>query len=362
MRREAVDDDFRREVREFVLPFVARYGRDPQGLWQDASWQAGLLARGWAVPTWPKEFGGANWTATQAHIWYSTLQAHFPGLAEPVGLSRVGPFLIQWGTPAAKARYLPGIRQFEANWCFAYFDAPSDPVVCRNDGRLLGCKQWVEGKDACELACVVVHDDGEGCRAFVLDAHALSWPDDTGLCVIDQGVQAAAMAAEITDTPQLARFLWSQAASVFGVSAALSEQLRLIRRLDPEMASKVAAAEVAVRALEALEWRTADALDKGTAPPVPADMLRLRGRELTNDIGALMVDSLGYYGLPQVDAVLLHNEGPIEPTPVHRGKQLVARHMLLEQARDRYEVAFKECAEAGQDTYNALFAKLQDSE
>ncbi len=65
---------FRAEVRAFLseaLPDEIRAKvRDQVALQKDdyVRWQKILHAKGWIAPGWPKAFGGAEWTPTQASI------------------------------------------------------------------------------------------------------------------------------------------------------------------------------------------------------------------------------------------------------------------------------------------------------
>ena len=38
------------------------------------AWQRALNARGWAVPHWPVQWGGTNWSAIEHHIFQDELQ------------------------------------------------------------------------------------------------------------------------------------------------------------------------------------------------------------------------------------------------------------------------------------------------
>ncbi len=64
---------FREEVRAWIdgnLPAETRErmasGRTPTRAMQ-VDWQKRLYAKGWAVPHWPVEWGGQNWSAIALH-------------------------------------------------------------------------------------------------------------------------------------------------------------------------------------------------------------------------------------------------------------------------------------------------------
>ncbi|HEY6599926.1 MAG TPA: acyl-CoA dehydrogenase family protein, partial [Pseudomonadales bacterium] len=70
------DEAFRREVREFLAremtPELKASTRRTTTVFADKDvamhWQAILVKKGWAVPSWPVEHGGTNWTVTQKYI------------------------------------------------------------------------------------------------------------------------------------------------------------------------------------------------------------------------------------------------------------------------------------------------------
>jgi alkylation response protein AidB-like acyl-CoA dehydrogenase len=114
---------------------------------------AALADGGWSVPTWPAEHGGRGLTGEQAMVVTEELARFdvpdlYPFL---VGLSLVGPVLIEHGSPEQQARWLPGIRSGDEIWCqlFSEPDAGSDlanlATRAERDGdvwRVTGQKVW----------------------------------------------------------------------------------------------------------------------------------------------------------------------------------------------------------------------------
>src|SRR3546814_18377504 len=69
--------------------------------------QKKLHARGWGAPSWPREYGGCEWSAVQRYLFArERLTAGAP--PPPLGIHMIGPALIRFGTPAQHARFLPG--------------------------------------------------------------------------------------------------------------------------------------------------------------------------------------------------------------------------------------------------------------
>src|SRR5690242_6486234 len=102
---------FRDEVRQFVrekLPDDIR-AKVTNGLRlkreDHIRWQRLLHERGWAAPSWPKEFGGPGWTAVQQFIFED--ETATAGAPRPIafGLKMVAPVIMAFGTEAQKQRY-----------------------------------------------------------------------------------------------------------------------------------------------------------------------------------------------------------------------------------------------------------------
>ena len=117
---------FRRRARSFLretLP-VRRRGVLPQVMGagsDDLDEARRFLERlgPWAAPAWPEEAGGLGATAREAAI----LAEELAGFEAPdlypfmVGLSLVGPTVLEHGTSEQQARWLPAIRTGAEVWC-----------------------------------------------------------------------------------------------------------------------------------------------------------------------------------------------------------------------------------------------------
>src|SRR5271169_6885643 len=106
---------FRAEVREFLRtslpPSIRQHMIDGGGRTKDTlvTWQRILNARGWAVPHWPVEWGGAGWSPVQRYIFEEELQQAPAPDPLPFGVSMVGPVIIAFGSEVQKRRYLAPI-------------------------------------------------------------------------------------------------------------------------------------------------------------------------------------------------------------------------------------------------------------
>ena len=76
-----------------------------------------------------------------------------------------------------------------------------------------------------------------------------------------------------------------------------------------------ALSEIELSALEAMELRSLQ-----PECPLPIETLYLQARTVLENIGALIVESFGYYALPYSDPQLMHNEPPLAWSRSSAGK------------------------------------------
>ena len=90
------------------------------------TWLERCAERGFTVPTWPKEYGGAGLNKDEHQVLRNELgriNARPPLLG--MGLSMIGPALLEFGTDAQKAEHLPKIARGEIWWCQGYSEPGS---------------------------------------------------------------------------------------------------------------------------------------------------------------------------------------------------------------------------------------------
>lgn len=129
-------------------------------------WGRKLHAAGYAGLSWPRAYGGVEAGAIQEAIFYDEIaNAHAPEGLGRIGRVMTGPLIIDCGTDAQKARYLPGILDGSEIWCLGYSEptAGSDlsSLVCtatrEGEGeryRIRGRKIWTSfahHADRCQL-------------------------------------------------------------------------------------------------------------------------------------------------------------------------------------------------------------------
>ncbi|MDZ4053876.1 MAG: acyl-CoA dehydrogenase family protein [Phenylobacterium sp.] len=151
------DNAFREEARAFLAQSYPKELREKQargetlGKEDYLSWHRILAKKGWAAPSWPKEWGGTDWTPTQKYIW-SEEQARADTLGIlPFGVAMLAPVIYTFGTEEQKAKFLPDIRDGKIWWCQGYSEpgAGSDlaslkttAVADGDDYVINGSKIW----------------------------------------------------------------------------------------------------------------------------------------------------------------------------------------------------------------------------
>src|ERR1043166_5184996 len=115
------------------------------------TWQRILNAKGWAVPHWPAEWGGRDWTPTQSYIFLEELQQAPAPPPLGFGVTKVGPVIIAFGTEGQKKRFLPRIANLDDWWCQGFSEPGSGSDLAslktsakRSNGHYLinGQKTW----------------------------------------------------------------------------------------------------------------------------------------------------------------------------------------------------------------------------
>ena len=81
------------------------------------TWQRILNAKGWAVPHWPKEWGGTGWSPVKIYLFRDEMQQAPAPEPLPFGANMLGPVLIAFGNEAQKKRFLPRIANLDDWWC-----------------------------------------------------------------------------------------------------------------------------------------------------------------------------------------------------------------------------------------------------
>ena len=153
----AEDAEFRDEMREFFttkIPQEIRDAvRDRRELTKEHIVESMQImnAAGIAVPNWPVEWGGRDWSSLRRHIWHEEMQRAYVPAPLAFNASMIGPVIAQFGSQEMKERFLPATANLDIWWSqgFSEPDAGSDlsSLKCRaeRDGDeyvVNGQKTW----------------------------------------------------------------------------------------------------------------------------------------------------------------------------------------------------------------------------
>ncbi|MCZ2839453.1 acyl-CoA dehydrogenase family protein [Modestobacter sp. VKM Ac-2985] len=331
------DRAFRDEMRTFFSTAVPQSIRDAVAAHRELTKeqfieaQRALNAAGLAVPHWPVEWGGRDWTPLQRHIWREEMQ--LAGVPEPLAFntSMIGPVIATFGSQEQKERFLPATANLDIWWCqgFSEPDAGSDLASLRttavrdgDDWVVNGQKTWTTlGQHADWIFCLVRTDPtaekrqrGISLLLFPMDAPGVTLRPiellDGGFEVNevffeDVRVPAENLVGEENHGWDYAKFLLGNErvgiARIGSTKRMLIEAKEHARGItvngaplseDPYMTARIAELENELLALELTALRVV-ANSAGGRPHPASSVLKLRGSELQQAATELLVDIAG---------------------------------------------------------------------
>lgn len=189
-------DTFRKETRFWLEKNCPASMRARTFHWEDAhevydtddarQWLKVMAKKGWTAPTWPTEYDGGGLEREAAQVLaqeMSRIKAVAP--SSGMGLSMIGPTLLEFGNEEQKKRHIPKIVNGEVSWCQGYSEpgAGSDLASLQTravlDGDqfvINGQKVWTSGAQYADwmFALVRTNPDAskhEGISFVLLDMH-----------------------------------------------------------------------------------------------------------------------------------------------------------------------------------------------
>lgn len=144
----------------------ATFKNDAQRAWLEAA-----IAKGYTVPMWPKEYGGAGLSPAEAKVLreeMGRINARPP--LSSFGIWMLGPALLHFGTEGQKQRFLNEIARGEIRWCQGYSEpgSGSDLVSLQTFGEdkgdawvVNGQKIWTSYADKADWIFCLVRTDKE---------------------------------------------------------------------------------------------------------------------------------------------------------------------------------------------------------
>jgi alkylation response protein AidB-like acyl-CoA dehydrogenase len=267
-------------------------------------WQAAKFDAGWAVLTWPREFGGQGLGRLEEVV-FAQEEARYrtPPNLYTVGHGMLGPTLMAHGTESQKDRFLREMARGQVIWCqlFSEAAAGSDLAGLRTtavrdgrDWRINGQKMWSTGAHFCDWGMIVTRTDPtvpkhDGLTYFIVDMHSpgietkpirqidgdssfnevfftdVRVPDENRLGPVGDGWRVS-----------ITTLMNERVTLGTGQGASrVNELFRLARRIrrngrpaieDSGVRQKLASFFVASKGIQYTGYRTLSALSRGTAP------------------------------------------------------------------------------------------------
>ena len=350
---------FRHEMRTFFHKHIPAAIREHVqkgehvGKGEQVEAQRILNANGLAVPHWPAEWGGRDWSPVQLYIYQDEMQGAC--VPPPLGFNAnmVGPVIAQFGSEAQKRRFLPATANLDIWWCQGFSEpgAGSDLASLRTSAVRDGDEYVVNGQKtwttlaqyADWIFCLCRTDPGakkqQGISFLLID---MTTPGITvrPIVTIDGGrevnevwfddvrVPAGNLVGEENRGWDYAKFLLGNERTGIarvGVSKARIRRIKQLAALErvgditmleePHFRQKLAAVEVELKALEMTQLRVvADERKRERGKPNPASsILKLKGSEIQQATTELLMDVVGPYVLPYDDAEDGSNQPPVGP-------------------------------------------------
>ena len=359
----AEDQVFRDEVRRFLDENLSEdlreAGRKTGGVFADIAaglrWHKVLAQRGWSAPTWPKEYGGTGWNATQRYIFSRECTAADAPRIFTMGIRMVGPVIMKFGTPEQKAKYLPPILSGDIVFCQGYSEPGSGSDLASlktravqegDDYVINGTKIWTTGAHVADHMFCLVRTGAEGKPqdgiSFVLiDSMTVPGLTVKPIVTLAGDHEVNQVFFDNVRTPvanrigpenagwTVAKYLLEYERGGDAYTPNLYARLEDLRRIAQQeagdgsgrligergFAERLAETELSIQALEMIELEVLSALSQGRNPGAVSSQMKIRGSETLQTLDHLGVEALAWYAAPfEPEARMLgHNEPTVVP-------------------------------------------------
>ncbi|MBN9563134.1 MAG: pimeloyl-CoA dehydrogenase large subunit [Alphaproteobacteria bacterium] len=315
--------------------------------------QRALNARGWAVPNWPKEWGGQDWSPVQFYMYQDEMQQANVPAPLAFNTSMVGPVIAQFGNDEQKKRFLPRAANLDDWWCQGFSEpgSGSDLASLRTKAERKGDKYLINGQKiwttlaqhADWIFCLCRTDPAakkqEGI-SFIVFPMTLKGITVRPIQTIDGGHEVNEVFFDDVEVPaenligqenkgwDYAKFLLGNERTGIarvGVSKAKVQRIKELAALervgdraliaDEKFREKLAAVEVELKALEMTQLRVV-AAERGQAKgkPNPASsILKLKGSVIQQQLTELAIEVVGPFAMPYQPVEAGQNEPVIGP-------------------------------------------------
>jgi alkylation response protein AidB-like acyl-CoA dehydrogenase len=357
------DRAFAEEMRAFFTSEIPadireRLGRGEHATKDDVVTSQRILNQhGYAVPHWPVEWGGRDWTPIQRHLWAEEMTA--ANVPHPIvfNTAMIGPVIATFGSQELKERFLPPTANADIWWSqgFSEPNAGSDLASLKTtavrDGDhyvVNGQKTWTTLAQYGDWIFNLVRTDPtaqpqRGISMLLIDMRS---PGVTvrPIQLIDGGhevnevffedvrVPADQLVGEENKGWTYAKFLLGNERTSNAGVGSIKKRIARVKRLgakllehDPLLRARVTRLEIETAALDMSVLRVL-AREASLPPGVPdpvSSVLKLRGSQLQQDAAELLVDVLGPQALAYresrdvPDGFAPLPEGAVDAMPVY---------------------------------------------
>ena len=343
-------------------------------------WHKILAGKGWVAPSWPKEWGGTDWSPVERYIFEEEYAYAGAPPIVPFGVTMCAPVLIQFGTEQQKRRFLPRIYHCDDFWCQGYSEPGSGSDLAslktraerRGDHYVVnGQKIWTTlGHYGDWIFCLVRTDSSskkqEGISFLLID---MKTPGITvrPLILLDEGHEVNEVFFDDVKVPVENRVHeegkgWTVAKYLLGherlntgrIGASRRELLKLreyaARTMkdgrplldDPRFRDKVSRVEIELMALEITNLRFVDEMRRTGRIGAEVSMLKIRGTEIQQAITELLMQAAGplaqsfrpidYAGFDDFTASIAPRYFNFRKTSIYAGSNEIQRNIIAKAA------------------------------
>ena len=308
----------------------ATFKNDAQKAWFEA-----CRDKGYTVPSWPKEYGGAGLNPAEAKVLrqeMSRISARPP--LSSFGIWMLGPALLKFGTEGQKQKFLNEIARGEVRWCQGYSEpgSGSDLVSLQTYGEdkgdhwvVNGQKVWTSYADQADWIFCLVRTDkdnkyqgitftlidmsAEGCSTKPIKLISGASPFcetflDNVAVPKSYGEDIPAQVGEINRGWDVAKYLLGhEREMISGMgggerTAAIGASMKRLAaktgdELDPVLRAELAMFDVDALAFTAMGEKFMDEMKAGKGHPAQPNMMKYTGTELNKRRHELMMSAGG---------------------------------------------------------------------
>ncbi|HMM51894.1 MAG TPA: acyl-CoA dehydrogenase family protein [Burkholderiaceae bacterium] len=299
-------------------------------------WHRILADKGWVAPSWPKEWGGTDWSPVQRYIFEEEYAYAGAPPIVPFGPTMCASVLLQFGTEAQKQRFLPRIYRCDDFWCQGYSEPGSGSDLAslktraerRGDHYVVnGQKIWTTlGHYGDWIFCLVRTDSSskkqEGISFLLID---MKTPGITvrPLILLDEGHEVNEVFFDDVRVPvenlvheegkgwTVAKYLLGHERLNTGRIGASRRELLELKEVaarttkdgrplldDPRFRDKVSRVEIELMALEITNLRFVDEMRRTGRIGAEVSMLKIKGTEIQQAITELLMQVAGPLAQP----------------------------------------------------------------